>query len=524
MRSIMIYTFAAMMGMAVSTAFAAAPPSIITQGEGAATACEGCHGINGAGNAQAGFPVLAHLPQTYLTKQIADFKSGKRSNPIMTPIAQAMSDKDTLLATRYYSSLARPNIQPDTVADPDVIARGANLAINGDWHRLVPPCLKCHAADGLGVSPVFPPIAGQHASYIASQLQAWKTGSRTNDPQMLMKSAVENLTDDEINAISEYLAVTAPTQNASNALSRISVGSTLVKGGGDAKKSAPTQFVPPPENEIPNNEFGDMVLMGKNIFTNTQQYAKGFVRNGLSCANCHLDNGRKADSAPLWAAYVVYPAYRKKTGLVDTIQSRIQGCFLYSMNGKPPAADSKEITALVTYSFWLASGAPTGVRLPGQGFGDLAKPGQAPDLVRGSEVFKNNCALCHGTDGQGIKANGVYAFPPLWGKDSFNWGAGMHRIDTAASFIKHNMPYGRGGSLSDQQAWDVALFMNSHDRPKDPRFEGSLARTRDKLHGENCLYERTPDELAAYLEKQKKPKAEQSHAPVQKGYSPARSQ
>ncbi|MHB8824382.1 MAG: c-type cytochrome, partial [Thiobacillus sp.] len=137
---------------------------------------------------------------------------------------------------------------------------------------------------------------------------------------------------------------------------------------------APARFAPPAESDIPENEFGEAVLLGKNIFVNTQQYAKDFVGNGMNCANCHLDNGRKADSAPLWAAYVLYPAYRQKTGQIDTIQSRIQGCFLYSMNGKPPALDSKEMTALVTYHYWLAKGAPTGVKMPGQGYLKVAKP------------------------------------------------------------------------------------------------------------------------------------------------------
>ena len=258
-------------------------------------------------------------------------------------------------------------------------------------------------------------------------------------------------------------------------------------------------FTPPAESEIPKNEFGDMILLGKNIFVNTQQYAKSYVGNGLNCTNCHLDNGRKADSAPLWAAYGLYPAYRKKTGQVDTIGSRIQGCFKYSMNGKPPALDSKEMTALVTYHYWLAKGAPTGVKLPGQGYLALAKPAMEPDITRGTEVYKNNCALCHGTNGEGTQANGTFVFPPLWGKDSFNWGAGMHRVDTAAGFIKANMPYGRGGMLTDQQAWDVAMFMNSHERPKDPRAKGSITQTRDQFHDENCLYGRTPEELAALL-------------------------
>jgi thiosulfate dehydrogenase len=101
--------------------------------------------------------------------------------------------------------------------------------------------------------------------------------------------------------------------------------------------AAPARFTPPAESEIPANELGEAILLGKNIFVNTQQYATEFVGNGLNCANCHLGDGRKADSAPLWAAYGLYPAFRDKTGQIETIQSRIQGCFLYSMNGRAPA-------------------------------------------------------------------------------------------------------------------------------------------------------------------------------------------
>ena len=296
----------------------------------------------------------------------------------------------------------------------------------------------------------------------------------------------------------------------------------------EASKPAAT-FVPPDESEIPDNEYGETVRQGKALFTNTQQYARQYVGNALNCSNCHLDNGRRANSAPLWAAYVLYPAYRKKTGTVDTIQSRIQGCFTYSMNGRPPALDSKEMTALVTYHYWMAKGAPTGVKLPGQGFIKVPKPAQTPDLARGEAVYKANCVICHGANGEGIKVNGQYAFPPLWGKESFNWGAGMHRIDTAAGFIKANMPYGLGGSLTDQEAWDVALFMNSHERPQDPRFKASLAHTRDTFHDENCLYGRSPEELAASLAKGAAPASQtgegqaRSGATQSEGYSPAQS-
>ena len=204
MRSITHLIFMGAMVMAASIT-AAAPPSIITQGKGAAIACASCHGVDGAGNAQAGFPVLAQLPPAHFAKQIADFKAGTRVNPIMTPIATAMSAEDIESSARHYESQVRPKAGAATT-DPAVIARGRNLAINGAWNRDVPPCFKCHAVDGLGIAPAFPPIAAQHAAYTVNQLQAWKTGTRTNDPQKLMKTVAEKLTDDDIRAVADYLA------------------------------------------------------------------------------------------------------------------------------------------------------------------------------------------------------------------------------------------------------------------------------------------------------------------------------
>ncbi|WP_166208599.1 c-type cytochrome [Cognatiluteimonas telluris] len=244
-----------------------------------------------------------------------------------------------------------------------------------------------------------------------------------------------------------------------------------------------TSFTPPADDAIPEGPFGDLVRRGREIFVHTPDAAPKFVGNGLTCANCHLDAGRRPDSAPLWGAYGVYPQFRKKTGEVNDYGQRLQGCFRYSMNGTPPPLDSEEIRALEAYSFWMATGAPVGVKLAGAGYpkGKL-KAAQPPDYARGQTVFEHNCVLCHGSDGQGQKVAGRYVFPPLWGPDSFNWGAGMHQLDNAAAFIKANMPFSRGGTLSDQDALDVAMFMDAHERPQDPRYTGDLAATRKQFH------------------------------------------
>ena len=250
-------------------------------------------------------------------------------------------------------------------------------------------------------------------------------------------------------------------------------------------KPAPAEhaaYAPPPESAIPDDDFGKTVKLGEAIFRDPAAHAGAYVGNSLKCSNCHLDGGRLANSAPMGAAYVEYPAYREKNGHVNTFEERLQGCFRFSMNGKAPPLGDKVLVALESYAYFLARGAPTGEKVPGRGYPKLAKPAQPMDFARGASVFAAKCALCHGADGQGQKADGQTVFPALWGPDSFNWGAGMGSIKNASGFIKANMPLGQGGSLSDQEAWDVAMFIDSHERPQDPRFTGDVAATRAKFH------------------------------------------
>lgn len=228
-------------------------------------------------------------------------------------------------------------------------------------------------------------------------------------------------------------------------------------------------FTPPADGAIPDTPLGAMVRFGRDIFTDTQRYARAYVGNGLKCVNCHLDAGRAAGAAPLWAAYVAYPSFRDKNDQVNTFAQRLQGCFRYSMNGRVPPADSAVIVALTSYAYWLATGAPTGAALAGRGYLPVPTPARAPDAARGAKVYAMHCAACHGAKGAGLKEGKAYTFPPLWGRDSYNAGAGMHRVHTAAAFIKANMPLGQPNTLTDQEAWDVAAFVNSKPRPPDPR-------------------------------------------------------
>jgi len=243
-------------------------------------------------------------------------------------------------------------------------------------------------------------------------------------------------------------------------------------------------FVPPPDWAIPNDDFGKQVALGREIFTDTARLAPRFVGNDLKCSNCHLDAGRLANSSPLWAAYVMFPQYRAKNGHVNTFAERMQGCFRYSMNGKAPPLGDPVLVALESYAAFLAKGAPLGTKLPGRGYPRLAAPAMAPDYVRGREVYSAECAMCHRSDGAGQSADGAMVFPPLWGRRSYNWGAGMAEINDAAGFIKANMPLSQGGKLTDQQAWDVAAYIDGQPRPQDPRYTGSVADTRRRFHND----------------------------------------
>lgn len=257
-----------------------------------------------------------------------------------------------------------------------------------------------------------------------------------------------------------------------------------VAAPGSAAKppGAATGFVPPSAASIPDTPFGREVALGRRIFLDPAKYAPAYVGNRLSCENCHIDAGRLANAAPLWGAWPMYPAYRRKNGRVNTYAERLQDCFRFGLNGKAPPLGDPVLVALESYSYWLSRGAPVGKPLPGRGYPKLPPPAKAPDYARGAAVFKRDCSLCHGADGQGRQVAGRTVFPPLWGAQSFNWGAGMQRVDNAAGFIEANMPLGRGDTLSDQDAWDVAYFMDAHERPQDPRYAGSIQATRAKYH------------------------------------------
>jgi thiosulfate dehydrogenase len=235
----------------------------------------------------------------------------------------------------------------------------------------------------------------------------------------------------------------------------------MAAGGACARE--PSLHQPPSLETAPQDKYGDLVRLGHAIVTDTPHQARRYSGNKLSCANCHLDAGRKPDAAPFWAAFVAYPTWRIKTDRVDTFDERVQQCFRYALDGIPPAFGSIELTAIAAYAHFLANGLAVGSDSKGRGFPVLGKTSLDPNRDRGRVVYRQHCLSCHGEDGAGQAA-----IPPLWGFGSYNKGAGMANVATAAAFIKANMPLGNP-LLADQQALDVAAYINAQLRPPDPR-------------------------------------------------------
>lgn len=190
----------------VRDAAAADATALVTKGGGASPPCAQCHGANGEGQPGAGFPRLAGQVEAYLVKQLEDFRAGRRNNPVMAPIAQALPDDAVDALSAYYARL-RPGAGAQQGAAKGETAGGvgARLARKGKWDENVPACFACHGENGAGIPPHFPAIAGQRRDYTAKQLRDWKAGTRANDPQGLMKAVSGRLADAEIDAVAAYL-------------------------------------------------------------------------------------------------------------------------------------------------------------------------------------------------------------------------------------------------------------------------------------------------------------------------------
>lgn len=217
----------------------------------------------------------------------------------------------------------------------------------------------------------------------------------------------------------------------------------------------------PQDATIPEGVHGASIRRGRAILMATGDSLPAFVGNDLKCTSCHLDAGTRAWAAPWVGVYSRFPQYRSRNATVNLIEDRINDCLQRSLGGKPLPWDHPAMRDIIAYLGWLSVDYPVGGVVRGEGF-DRFGP-LDPDTAAGREVFAGECARCHGPSGQGSELG-----PPVWGDRSFTIGAGMARLRTAAAFIHRNMPFDRPGTLSEQQAYDVAAYVTRQPRPDFP--------------------------------------------------------
>jgi cytochrome c553 len=171
------------------------------------TACLGCHGAQGEGNAAGGFPRIAGQSAAYLGKQLGAYANGARVNPIMQPIAKAMNAEQIRDVSAYYASLGdAPGAVATGGAKPAAAGsdRGRTLSSIGDSAKGVQACANCHGPGGVGNQPAYPYLAGQHANYLTAAMAAWKNGARKTDSSGQMTHIAVALADADVAALSAY--------------------------------------------------------------------------------------------------------------------------------------------------------------------------------------------------------------------------------------------------------------------------------------------------------------------------------
>jgi thiosulfate dehydrogenase len=227
----------------------------------------------------------------------------------------------------------------------------------------------------------------------------------------------------------------------------------------------PDTYRAPAVDSTPDDPYEVAAYRGLAIITHTRDSLPNFVGSNLNCTSCHLEEGRRPNAAPLVGVVARFPRYIDRANAVVTIQDRVNYCFTRSLAGSKLPSDSREMADIIAYLSLISKGVPVSEHVKGEGMPKM--PALSGDSGRGRPLFAANCTRCHGNNGAGIGPA-----PALWGKSSFSIGASMARVERAASFIRHNMPFDRPGSLTDQQAYDLAAYVTSMPRTDLPGKDG----------------------------------------------------
>jgi thiosulfate dehydrogenase len=234
------------------------------------------------------------------------------------------------------------------------------------------------------------------------------------------------------------------------------------------------EWTAPDTTLIPATEEGDLIRYGRELILHTANYLGpdgrvAQISNGMNCNNCHLEAGTRILGNNFSMVASAYPMYRNRSGKIESVEMRINDCFERSLNGKKLADTSKEMKAMISYMNWVGKDVK-GKKIASTGVEKLPFMNRPADTVKGKIVYHSFCQSCHGSNGEGLqgKDHTEYVYPPLWGINSYNVGAGMYQLSKFAGYIKNNMPFGttyKNVQLTNEQAWDVAAFVNSQPRP-----------------------------------------------------------
>ncbi|MGM0897990.1 MAG: c-type cytochrome [Bacillota bacterium] len=228
---------------------------------------------------------------------------------------------------------------------------------------------------------------------------------------------------------------------------------------------------PPSMDEVPEGPEGEAVKRGYDLVNNTSEVLRADAAsvedgqqriNELSCTSCHAGAGLEENSSSLVGMTAAYPMYIGRSGEIVTLEERINGCMVRSMNGEVFAEDDEDMDAMIAYFKYISEGIPQGADMPWR-HNNTMEDVPVPDVDNGEKLYQASCVSCHAADGSGTGSN---SGPAVWGDGSFNDGAGLARMSKMSGYLQNNMPKGLEETLSDQEASDLAAFILSQDRPE----------------------------------------------------------
>ncbi len=198
----MIYkTLIAVIAMAALTSVSVAAGNA-EAGKAKSAVCASCHGADG-NSANPTWPKLAGQHASYIAKQLADFKGKKRSDPLMSSQATGLSKQDMADLSAYFSK----QTGSQGAADEKLAAAGAKLYRGGNKKKGIAACIACHGPTGAGnPAAMFPGLSGQHAPYVEKAMKDFRSGTRSNDMNNMMRNIAEKMSDKEIEAVASYIS------------------------------------------------------------------------------------------------------------------------------------------------------------------------------------------------------------------------------------------------------------------------------------------------------------------------------